>query len=57
MLVAGGGFVAGSASEMGAVAVLEAPWRVHLHGGTHWAHWANALTAALPRLDALSAEL
>lgn len=50
VVLAGGQFVQGSTSGVGAMCRLRPPYSVHLYGGTHWAQWASIMAFALPKL-------
>ncbi|NJO44326.1 MAG: methionine gamma-lyase family protein [Oscillatoriales cyanobacterium RM2_1_1] len=51
LVMAGGTFVDGSTSEFSADGPLRDPYIVFCQGGTHWAHVAIALEAAIEALD------
>lgn len=55
VIFADGTFVEGSTAELSCDGPLRPPYVVYCQGGTHWTHWALALTNALDALDSLEA--
>jgi cystathionine beta-lyase family protein involved in aluminum resistance len=53
VLFADGTFIDGSTAELSADGPLRPPYVVYCQGGTHWAHWAVALEAAVRALREL----